>query len=162
MLRVKSIVIIWAVLSITTLAAEVPAPPPASPATYLTSAQLTDRLRAAIAMHSDPALSPIGVTDQYVINEVHRSNADAPAVHPGWTELHLILEGSGILVTGGEIILLPENGGRVIVGGTSRKVSKGDAIIVPPNTPHWYKEIDGSLTAVEVRFIARAANIPVK
>jgi mannose-6-phosphate isomerase-like protein (cupin superfamily) len=113
-------------------------------------------------MHSDPALSPIGVTDQYVINEVHRSNAGAPALHPGWTELHLILEGSGIFVTGGEITPFPEGGGNMIIGGISRKVSKGDAIIVPPNTPVWYKEIHGSLTALEVRFIARAANIPVK
>jgi quercetin dioxygenase-like cupin family protein len=38
-----------------------------------------------------------------------------------------------------------------------RKVAKGDVVIVPPNTPHWYTDIDGSLDAIEVRFIAPVA-----
>jgi len=138
-----------------------PAPAAGSPAIYLSQAQLAETLKAAMAKPSDPALSPIGVTDQYFINEVHRSKAGPPAAHPGWTELHIILEGSGTFVTGGTIttppggtITTPPGGTAVIEGGISRKVSKGDAIIVPANTPHWYQQIDGSLTAIEVRFIA--------
>jgi mannose-6-phosphate isomerase-like protein (cupin superfamily) len=130
-----------------------PAPAAGSPAIYLSQAELAETLKAAIAKSSDPALSPIGVTDQYFINEVHRGKAAPPAAHPGWTELHIILEGSGTFVTGGTITT-PPGGAAVIEGGISRKVSKGDAIIVPANTPHWYKQIDGSLTAIEVRFIA--------
>jgi hypothetical protein len=86
--------------------AQQPSPPPApaagSPATYLTAEQLATTLKAAIAKPSDPALSPIAVSDQYFINEVHRSKAAAPAVHPGWTELHIILDGSGTFVPVGK------------------------------------------------------------
>ena len=31
---------------------------------------------------------------------------------------------------------------------------KGDVIIVPPNTPHWYQDVEGTITYLEVRFVA--------
>ena len=34
--------------------------------------------------------------------------------------------------------------GSRIEGGDMRKLSKGDVIIVPNNTPHWFKEVDGA------------------
>jgi mannose-6-phosphate isomerase-like protein (cupin superfamily) len=76
----------------------------------------------------------------------------------GWTELHFILDGSATFTTGGKII--GSGGGAIIEGGVSRKVQKGDAVIVPPNTPHWYNQVDGSLTYLEVRFIAPTATTP--
>jgi mannose-6-phosphate isomerase-like protein (cupin superfamily) len=131
-----------------------PAPAPGSPATYVTRQQLTDKLKAAAAIPSDPALSPIGVSDKYSIQEVHRGKPGPPAMHHGWTELHFILEGSGTFVTGGQITRVPGGAESIIEGGISRKVQKGDAVIVAPDTPHWYKTIDGSLTYLEVRFVA--------
>jgi mannose-6-phosphate isomerase-like protein (cupin superfamily) len=136
-------------------AAEPPAPPPGSAATYASSQEIAARLAAAIAMPSDPALAPIAVTDQYSIHEVHRGKAAPPAVHVGWTELHFILDGSATFTTGGKIT--GSAGGATIEGGISRKVQKGDAVIVPPNTPHWYNQVGGSLTYLEVRFIAPTA-----
>jgi mannose-6-phosphate isomerase-like protein (cupin superfamily) len=135
-----------------------PAPPPGSAATYASRLEIADRLTAAVAAPSDPALSPIGVTDQYSIQEVHRGKPAPAAVHVGWTELHFILEGSATFTTGGKII--GSAGGATIEGGVSRKVQKGDAVIVPPNTPHWYNQVDGSLTYLEVRFIAPTATTP--
>jgi mannose-6-phosphate isomerase-like protein (cupin superfamily) len=135
------------------LAAE-PLPPaaaPGSPAIYLTHQQLSDVLKASIAKGAAPALSQIASTDQYFINEVHRTKVGAAVTHPGWTELHIILAGSATLVTGGEI--KASGGTKVIEGGVSRKVAKGDVILVPADTPHWYQAIDGSLDAIEVRFI---------
>ena len=35
--------------------------------------------------------------------------------------------------------------GTAIEGGTSRAVAKGDIIIVPENTPHWYSRVNGTL-----------------
>jgi mannose-6-phosphate isomerase-like protein (cupin superfamily) len=121
-------------------------------ALYLTQQQLAAKLQAAISAASDPALSPIGVTDQYSINEVHRAKAGAPAVHAGWTELHFIVSGSATFVTGGTLTPASGGPGSVLQGGVSKKVSKGDAILVPSNTPHWYKEVNG-LTYLEVRFL---------
>jgi len=133
------------------------APPPASradsAAIFVTRQQLANALKASIESHSDPALSPIGVNDQYSINEVHRSGRGAPAIHPGWTEVHFILDGSATFVTGGTI-MNSSSTQPIIEGGVSRAVNKGDAIIIPPDTPHWYKHIEGTLTYLEVRFIA--------
>jgi mannose-6-phosphate isomerase-like protein (cupin superfamily) len=75
---------------------------------------------------------------------------------PG-TELHYIIEGTGTLATGGRIVR-PAGGGTVSIdGGVARQVAKGDVILIPENTPHWYKDVEGSITYLEVRF-----NVPVK
>jgi mannose-6-phosphate isomerase-like protein (cupin superfamily) len=137
------------------------APPPGSPATMLTAEQLAGMLKSASAKSAALALATIGVTDQYFIHEVRRAQAGPPAVHHGWTELHFILAGGGTLVTGGTIKGGPTDPGSVIEGGVSHPVHKGDVIIVPPDTAHWYKQVDGSLTYLEVRFIA-PATVPAK
>src|SRR4051812_33084665 len=85
--------------------AELPqkAPSPGAPATYLSVNQLDDVMRSAIGSGMEPALSQIANTDEYFINRVHRTKVLAANVHEGWTEVHIILEGSGTLVTGGSL-----------------------------------------------------------
>jgi mannose-6-phosphate isomerase-like protein (cupin superfamily) len=135
--------------------APAPAPAPGSSALYVGAEQLARQLDAAIGKQADPALSSIAVTDQYSIHEVRRlKGGSPPAVHEGWTELHFILDGSATFVTGGTIT---SGSTRTIEGGVSHKVQKGDAIIVPPGTPHWYPQVNGSLTYLEVRFISPSA-----
>jgi mannose-6-phosphate isomerase-like protein (cupin superfamily) len=132
------------------------APAPGSAATYLGAEQLATVMKGSIAGGADPALSQIANTDQYFINKVHRTKAATVNVHVGWTEVHIILEGSGTLLTGGTVKTTGAT--KSIEGGTSRKVAKGDVIIVPADTPHQYTAIDGSLDAIEVRFIAPVEN----
>lgn len=136
------------------------APLPGAPATYLSANKLDDVMRSAIASGMEPALSQIANTDQYFINRIHRTKVLPANVHVGWTEVHIILEGSGTLVTGGSLKVA--GGIKTIEGGMSRKVSKGDIIIVPADTPHQYTAIDGSLDAIELRFMAPHNNQPVK
>ena len=47
-----------------------------------------------------------------------------------------------------EFIYIVAGGCTLITGGTSRKVTKGDYIMVPPNTPHQYADIQGELGMV--------------
>jgi len=144
--------------------ADLPTPVPASgampAATYASQKQLAESLAAAVAKPSDPAAAPIGVTDQYSITEAHRKADGVPAIHPAHTELHFILEGGGTFVTGGRIVTPPGSKTAIIEGGVARHVSKGDAVIVPQNTPHWYQHIDGELTYLEVRFLVPGASAP--
>ena len=64
------------------------------------------------------------------------------------TEIYYMVEGIGILVTGGELIdptQAPNSTsvrGSGIRGGVSRRVTKGDVVIIPGHTPHWWSELE--------------------
>jgi mannose-6-phosphate isomerase-like protein (cupin superfamily) len=133
-----------------------PAPPPGSPGTYKSGADLMAVLKKATETSPDMSTSAVSNTDQYRINVVRRGKAAGAIAHPGNTELHYIIEGSATVVTGGTIVR-PTGGtsaAATIDNGVTRHVTKGDVIIIPPNTPHWYKEVEGSITYLEVRFVA--------
>jgi mannose-6-phosphate isomerase-like protein (cupin superfamily) len=61
-----------------------------------------------------------------------------------------VIDGSATMVTGGKLVdekrTNPANlSGTGIEGGTSQHVSKGDFMVVPENTAHWFSAIDGTL-----------------
>src|SRR5438132_235310 len=41
-------------------------------------------------------------------------------------------------------------GGSAIDGGTSRRLAKGDWVMVPEKTPHWFTQIDGTLVLMSI------------
>jgi len=68
------------------------------------------------------------------------------------TEIYYILDGTATLVTGGTLPdPHPLRAGSTtlqstrIEGGVSRKVSRGDVVIIPGRTPHWFSSQDGDL-----------------
>jgi mannose-6-phosphate isomerase-like protein (cupin superfamily) len=136
-----------------------PAPPPGAAGTYLDNDQLMAVLKKSIAgAGGEMATSAVANTDQYRINVVHREKPAGAIAHPGNTELHYIIDGAATIVTGGTIVRAPgaPAGAATIQNGETRHMKKGDIIIVPPNTPHWYKDIEGTVTYLEVRFVAPA------
>jgi mannose-6-phosphate isomerase-like protein (cupin superfamily) len=128
--------------------------PPAAPATYLTESELMatlkDAAKTAPAMHT----APVKLADHYRINIVRRTTGQGAIAHPDGTEVHHIIDGTATFVTGGTIVRAPgaAAGTATIEGGQSRRVSKGDVILVPAGTPHWYKDLEGAITYLEVRF----------
>jgi len=133
-----------------------PAPAPGSAGIYKSDAELTATLKKAIAAaNGNQSSSPIANTDQYRINIVHREKAAGALAHEGNTELHYIIEGTGIVVTGGTIV---RGAGGInsatIEGGETHAVKKGDVILVPSGSAHWYKEVTTPITYLEVRFVA--------
>jgi mannose-6-phosphate isomerase-like protein (cupin superfamily) len=136
-------------------AAEPPsAPAPGSPGVFIDHSIVAKKIAEGMKAGQDPVIAAMSVTDQYVINEARRGKVGPPAVHPGWTEVHIILEGSATFVTGGKITNSSDGKPAGIEGGVSQKVKKGDTVVVPANTPHWYQHIDGEVSAIEVRFVA--------
>ena len=125
-------------------------------ATYVSAADLDAALKKATAANPDMSTAPIDNHDQYRINIVRRGKPAGAIAHAVGTELHYIVEGSGTIVTGGTIVRPPAGAPQgtlaKIEGGVTRKVAKGDAILIPENTPHWYSEIDGAIAYLEVRF----------
>lgn len=133
-----------------------PAPAPGSAGIFKSNVDLQAVLKKAIAGTNDMASSNIANTDQYRVNIVHRPKANGAIAHPGNTELHYIIEGSGTVVTGGKIVRKPgaPAASATIEGGETHKVTKGDVIIVPAGSAHMYSEVNGEITYLEVRFVA--------
>lgn len=134
---------------------------PAQPATYKGAADLMATLMKSAQEHPAQATAPISNQSHYRINIVRRDRpgfALAHATGPAkGSEVHYIIDGAATMVTGGTIVRPAGGsakgaGNATIEGGESRHVTKGDVIVIPAGTPHWYKEVDGSVTYLEVRF----------
>jgi hypothetical protein len=132
----------------------------APPATYKTAAEIA----AALAKIGSAASSTATGADVSIAPGVsvrRRSAGGEPQyaiIHPFSIEIYQVTDGSGTLVTGGTLAPpppTPENPDVVrsksITGGVSRKVAKGDVVVMPPGTPHWFSQIDGSITYLEAR-----------
>lgn len=135
-----------------------PAPAPGSPATVKTNVELMEVLKKNIsaATNGEMTDSPVSNTDQYRINVVHRVKAAGAIAHAGNTELHYIISGAATVVTGGTIVRPPAGSTTLasIQNGETRHVTKGDVIIVPEGSAHWYKDVEGEVTYLEVRWVA--------
>ena len=78
------------------------------------------------------------------------------------TETYYMLEGAGVLVTGGTLRkpVTPrqsnlgnwtDNGSEGIEGGVSRRLAKGDVVIIPGGVPHEWASLEGDITYLIVR-----------
>ena len=92
----------------------------------------------------------------YNVNIRRIRNGETALMHPRTTDVYVIREGSGTLVTGGQIV--DESGrpidgqrGAGIIGGTEQHVSAGDLIFIPAGVPHGVRETDG-ITWFNIRF----------
>ena len=92
----------------------------------------------------------------YNVNMEHRVNMPQNAsIHDKEAELFYVVDGGGTIVTGGKLTNASRQNadnstGNGIEGGTSKKIAKGDFILVPEGTPHWFSAIDGELTLMSL------------
>ena len=132
--------------------------PAQEPKTFISAADVTALAAKAKATRKpDQAnlVQPLLQLAPYTANLEYRAGVANAAVHEKEAELFYVVDGAGTLVTGGK--LTAENrtnaenlSGSGIEGGQSRHVSKGDFIIVPENTPHWFSAIEGTLTLMSI------------
>jgi mannose-6-phosphate isomerase-like protein (cupin superfamily) len=92
----------------------------------------------------------------------YRASVGPAAVHEKEAEMFYVIDGSATMVTGGKLVnesrTNAENlSGTAIEGGASRNVSKGDFIIVPENTPHWFSTINGTVVLMSLHVPRSAA-----
>jgi mannose-6-phosphate isomerase-like protein (cupin superfamily) len=84
----------------------------------------------------------------YMVHASRREAAGQAEVHTRDTDIIYVLAGSTTFVTGGTVVdgrttAPDEIRGAAIEDGESRRLSKGDVIIVPNGTPHWFKAVEG-------------------
>jgi len=85
-------------------------------------------------------------SDKYMVHASRRDQPGMGEVHTKDADIIYVLDGMATFVTGGALveprnIAADEIRGKEISGGEMRKLVKGDVIIVPAGTPHWFKEV---------------------
>jgi glc operon protein GlcG len=89
---------------------------------------------------------PLLETAAYKIHASRREAAGVGEVHVKDTDILYVLEGSATLVTGGTLVdpreVAPDEiRGSAIAGGEAREITKGDVVVVPNGTPHWFRSV---------------------
>src|SRR5690348_12250461 len=80
----------------------------------------------------------------------YRAAVGNAAVHEKEAEMFYVIDGSATMMTGGKLANEKRTdaanlSGTGIEGGDSRNIAKGDFILVPEKTPHWFSSINGVL-----------------
>lgn len=87
--------------------------------------------------------------ENYMVHASRRERPGLSEVHDLDTDIIYVLEGTATVVTGGKsvepkTIEAGEHRGTSIEGGEIRNLKKGDVLIIPKGTPHWFKLVDGT------------------
>jgi mannose-6-phosphate isomerase-like protein (cupin superfamily) len=136
--------------------------------TYASAADVAALLAKAKADHKDgqPLVAERILTlAPYAASLEYRSAVGPAAVHEKEAEIFYVIDGSATLVTGGKLVNEKRNnaenlGGTGIEGGKSQAVAKGDFVIVPENTPHWFSAINGTIVLMSLHVPRSEASKP--
>ena len=88
--------------------------------------------------------------NNYRVMTAHRTESGNVEIHRSYTDVFYIVQGSTNIVTGGKVVgekaaNPDEPRGESIEGGETRRLSAGDAIVIPAGVPHWMKDVEGTL-----------------
>jgi mannose-6-phosphate isomerase-like protein (cupin superfamily) len=143
------------------------------PGTYIPVDELQAYTKKAIAENRiDQQVRDVDIGRARVaIGMVYRGKLDVPAKdsvaeHDQVSEVYHIIDGTGTLVLGPDIIGMvrrpadsetvrlfngPGNNGAMIREGKTYYLKPGDAVIIPAGTGHWFTHIDDHITYLMVR-----------
>lgn len=101
---------------------------------------------------------PLVTAPDLLVSGSHRDKAGQVEVHEKETDVIHVIDGEATFVTGGTMI-----GGKTtkpgqmlgsdIKGGETHHLTKGDVIVVPAGTPHWFKEVPKSVSYYVVKVL---------
>jgi mannose-6-phosphate isomerase-like protein (cupin superfamily) len=147
----------------TVASAQAPTPAPASPATTVSAADVAAMIAKAGAERKDQPLiaqSMIRLAP-YNVSLEYRASVGNAAVHETEAEFFYVVDGAATMVTGGTLTDSTRNGsnltGKTIQGGVSRRIAKGDFVMVPEGVPHWFSAIDGTVVLMSLHLPRPAA-----
>jgi len=97
-------------------------------------------------------------TPTYSVSASHRDKAGQVEVHDKETDVFYVTDGTATFLTGGTMM-----GGKVTTpnqhlgtdmqGGEPHSLSKGDVMVVPAGTPHWFKTVPDHVSYFVVKVI---------
>lgn len=85
-------------------------------------------------------------SDKYMVHASRREQPGMGELHTKDADIIYVLDGTATFITGGTLVephnvAADEIRGKEISGGETRRLVRGDVIIVPAGTPHWFKEV---------------------
>lgn len=93
-----------------------------------------------------------------IIQGGHREKAGQVELHEKQTDIIYVQDGEATFVTGGKMIggkpaKTGQYLGTEIQGGESHHLTKGDVVVVPAGTPHWFREVPKSISYFVVKVL---------
>ena len=133
----------------------------ATTATAMMPPGAVEALASAEVAAAFAAGRPLLETGQFKIHASRRESAGMAEVHTRDTDIVYVLDGSATLVTGGTVVdgkatAVGEVRGVSITGGETRRLVKGDVVVVPNGVPHWFQQVNGPLLYYVVKVTAPA------
>jgi glc operon protein GlcG len=100
---------------------------------------------------------PLLETSGYKVHASRRDRDGQAEIHALDTDILYVLDGTATLITGGratnaKAIAADEQRGDAIEGGESRRLVKGDVVVIPNGVPHLFKDV----TAPFLYFVVKA------
>jgi quercetin dioxygenase-like cupin family protein len=137
------------------------APPPMK--LFTAGADIPALIAKAKAAQKSPNINstqPLASFGSTTVLLEYRTGLTPPTVHPGQAELVYVIQGNATLVTGGKLIgAKPSNPGATTVSGTGiegavpQKLTRGDYVLVPPDTAHQFQDVQGEFVIMSVHII---------
>jgi mannose-6-phosphate isomerase-like protein (cupin superfamily) len=120
-----------------------------APVTYVDH----DKVSEAFAKGTSIAKGP-----DHVVSGARRTGPGQVEIHEKETDVFYIVDGEATFVTGGKMIGGKQTKeaqwlGTNIEGGETHHLTKGDIIVIPAGTPHWFKEVPKSINYYLVKSI---------
>jgi len=112
-----------------------------------------DKVTAALAKGGS-----LVTASDLLVSGSHRDKAGTVEVHDKETDILHVIEGEATFVTGGTVvgdkITKPgQHSGTDIQGGETHHLTKGDVIVIPAGTPHWFKQVPTSISYFVVKVL---------
>ena len=72
--------------------------------------------------------------------------------HKAYTAVVIVVSGAATMEVGGTAKAAGADkfGGETIQGGQKRRIAQGDVFIMPPDTMHWYRDVEAPFRYIEV------------
>jgi mannose-6-phosphate isomerase-like protein (cupin superfamily) len=146
-------------LTLTLLSAPAIAQAPAAPAAMADSPEIraiVTRMAATMRDSRGFLYHPLLKDGETVAALEYWRAPGRPAIHPDQAEYAIVIDGAGTLVSGGTMIAATTTRpdlveGSRIQGGTTRRLAKGDVILIPAGVPHWFGITGGRLVLLGMK-----------
>jgi len=130
-------------------------PPPAEPRKPVSTVVFVDHDKVAAALAKG---GPLVTASDVLVQGSHREKPGQVEVHDNEIDVIYVVEGTATLMTGGKIVGAKNTRpgqwlGTDITGGTAQTLVKGDVVVVPAGTPHWFKEVPGPISYYVVKVV---------